>query len=64
MSVDCLESMYQTCTEKLSLMRVEFSLPSKMKSEITSKQKIHYQIQILGVLESIVRIDDEFGVYD
>lgn len=62
--MDCLECMNQTCTEKLGLMRTKLSLPSKMKSEITSEQKIHNQIEVFGVLECIVRIDDEFGVND
>ena len=62
MTVNSLESMNQTSAEKPCLFLTKFSLTCKMKSEVSSEQQIHDQIQVFRVLKSIVCINDKFAI--
>ena len=56
--VNVFEASHEARHEEASGLLIEFSIPTNVVAQVTPRQVIHHQIQILSVLESIVHVHD------
>ena len=57
MPMYCLKGMNEARAEKFGLLFTEFPLPCQVESEVTSQQEVHDQVQVFGVLKSVVCVN-------
>lgn len=60
-SMHCFECVYQTSTEEPRLLLAESALACQVVAKVTTEQEVHHEIEVLGILEGVVRVDDELG---
>jgi len=64
MPMDSFQGMKKASTEKTGLVLGKPALSSQMKSEVSSQEQVHDQIQIFRVLECIMSVNNKPGLDD
>ena len=51
--------MRRSCRKLTGLFLAEPSVPANVVTEVSAREQVHHQIQILAILEGVVHVDDE-----
>lgn len=60
--VHVLETSDETGYEEAGRHLVKLSVSANVVAEITARQVVHHEVQILSVLEGVVHVDDVYVV--